>query len=98
MRIVAGSLLGFALLTLLAMSGVAAILVNYPSVLFVLKCLGALYLFYLADMLVFKAKREPLELPATHKPTGLFRAGLYLAILNPKIILFWIAFIPTLIT
>ncbi|XQF91684.1 LysE family transporter (plasmid) [Pseudoalteromonas espejiana] len=52
-----------------------------------------MYLLYLAYGLAFKAKRQLNENNKGVKPNKLIQTGFILAISNPKVILFWLAFI-----
>lgn len=96
-RVVLGSLIGFTLLTVVAMTGLGTVLASAPSIINTLKYLGAVYLLYLAYGLAFKAKRQLNENNKGVKPNKLIQTGFILAISNPKVILFWLAFIPTII-
>ncbi len=91
---VIGGALGFMILILIALLGLAHIVTDNIYLMNLIKTAGCLYLFYLGY-----------KLWNTHKLTdkkevsdqGLFIQGFILAISNPKIILFCIAFIPTII-
>jgi len=80
----------------LAASGVAAVLATAPIAFKVIQYLGAAYLIYLGiDLFRNRNKVEP----ATAHQYGVndwqfFRRGLLVDALNPKIALFFIAFIP----
>ncbi len=93
---IAGSMLGFVLLIALSMFGLAALLKASMHTLLVLKWLGATYLIWLGIQLW---RSPPLHLAplamATPRPgTQLFRQGLLSALSNPKVILFFGAFLP----
>ena len=80
----------------LAASGIAAVLATAPIAFKVIQYLGAAYLIYLGiDLLRHRNKVEP----AAAYQDGVndwqfFRRGLLVDALNPKIALFFIAFIP----
>ena len=80
----------------LAASGVAAILATTPLAFAVIQYLGAAYLIYLGIDLL---RNKPQNSPTTTFRDGVngwqyFRRGLLVDALNPKIALFFLAFIP----
>lgn len=97
MRIVLGSILGFTCLILFAMFGLATVFKHLPYLIFIIKVLGAIYLLYLAFLQLKNSKPLQLNTNDHINQTHLKSKGFYLAISNPKIILFWIAFVPTII-
>lgn len=94
--VVIGSLLEFSLLITIAVLGVANFIFDFPIGIFILSLLGAIYLFK-TSLDLFRNSTHFIEQPGnttdlcfnTH-----MRKGFSLAISNPKIILFWIAFVP----
>lgn len=94
MRVVAGSLSGFAILTAFAITGAAAFLSRYPNALFAMKLTGAIYLLFLAVKMLRKQHFYVSGGPVRER--GFFRQGFVMALSNPKIILFWLAFIPAM--
>lgn len=79
-----------------AASGLAATLAAAPLAFAVLQYLGAAYLIYLAIEL-FRAKPMPAQTPSYPQDIGgwqYFHRGLLVDLLNPKIALFFLAFIP----
>lgn len=79
-----------------AASGLAAVLAAAPLVFAVLQYLGAAYLIYLAIEL-FRAKPMPAQTPGYPDDVSgwrYFQRGLLVDLLNPKIGLFFLAFIP----
>ncbi len=79
-----------------AASGLAAALAAAPLAFAVLQYLGAAYLIYLAIEL-FRAKPMPAQTPSYPQDIGgwqYFHRGLLVDLLNPKIALFFLAFIP----
>lgn len=97
---VAGVGLGDLIGTSLAMAGVGALLATSATLFQILKFAGAAYLVYLG----IKMWRSPISLPdiPTEETTGRRRAPLFpvfrdaflVTVLNPKAILFFVAFVP----
>ena len=91
-----GGVTGFSLLIALAMFGLSALLKAAPGVLLALKWLGGAYLIWLGVQLW----RTPALLPGLAvdntlpAAVSLFRQGLLSAVANPKVILFYGAFLP----
>ena len=80
----------------LAASGVAAVLATAPLAFTIVQYLGAAYLIYLGIDL-FRGKREIAKTAAYQDGVNgwqYFRRGLLVDALNPKIALFFLAFIP----
>jgi threonine/homoserine/homoserine lactone efflux protein len=76
----------------LAVAGLSAVLINYPSLYSSVKWAGAAYLIGLGYSL-FNAK--PGDAPVLDmKPDHFFRQGLFITVLNPKAIVFYMAFFP----
>ena len=93
---VLGMTLGALLHVLLAASGLAAALAATPLAFTAVQYLGAAYLIYLGtDLLLRKPRRvEPEITLAATTDWQYFRRGLLVDALNPKIALFFLAFIP----
>ena len=84
---------GGAIWTVLAAAGLAALLATAEHALTVIRYAGALYLLYLA----WKTLRHldaPLESRGARSSWRAFRRGLVTNLLNPKIGLFFLAFLP----
>ncbi|ABY98256.1 TPA: LysE family transporter [Pseudomonas putida] len=96
---IVGGVFGFSALIALAMFGLSALLQTSASVLGVLKWVGGAYLIWLGIQLW----RSPgLQLELTERSArlgnaGLFRQGLLSAMANPKVLLFYGAFLPQFI-
>ena len=93
---VTGGMLGFVVLMALSMFGLAALLKASVHALLVLKWLGAAYLIWL-DIQLWRAPAlhlTPLESAAPRPGLQLFHQGLLSALSNPKVILFFGAFLP----
>lgn len=93
---VTGGMLGFVLLMALSMFGLAALLKASVHALLVLKWLGAAYLIWLGIQLWRSPPLHltPLESAVPRPGLQLFRQGLLSALSNPKVILFFGAFLP----
>jgi threonine/homoserine/homoserine lactone efflux protein len=87
-----GVILGDQVLMWMAVAGVAALLAAYPTAFDAVQWLGAAYLTWLgAKMLLAK----PGAAPVLHiKPHHYMRQALMITLLNPKAILFYMAFFP----
>ncbi|NTY91834.1 LysE family translocator [Pseudomonas putida] len=96
---IVGGVFGFSALIGLTMFGLSALLQTSASVLSVLKWVGGAYLVWLGIQLW----RSPgLQLELTERSArlgnaGLFRQGLLSAMANPKVLLFYGAFLPQFI-
>lgn len=81
-----------------AMAGLSALAATFHSVFLVLKYLGVAYLAYLA----WKMWCDPVEideeaLPKRQSGVSMFLAGFALTIGNPKIMVFYLALLPSLL-
>jgi len=96
---IVGGVFGFSALIALAMFGLSALLQASAAVLSVLKWVGGAYLIWLGIQL-WRSPGLHLELTAQSARlgnTGLFRQGLLSAMANPKVLLFYGAFLPQFI-
>ncbi len=93
---VAGAAAGLAVHTTLAALGVSALIVAAPTAFLALKTAGALYLLWLAWQAIRHG--SALALPAGGGPrgghAGTFAAALGINLLNPKVALFFLTFLP----
>ncbi|HEV8394480.1 MAG TPA: LysE family translocator [Vicinamibacterales bacterium] len=84
--------------TLAAAFGLSAILATSANAFTVVKFAGAAYLVYLgAKMLLERAPApdaSPIVVPAHDRAWAIYRAGLLTNVLNPKVALFFLAFLP----
>ncbi|RZS40971.1 threonine/homoserine/homoserine lactone efflux protein [Herbihabitans rhizosphaerae] len=81
---------------LLAVAGLSTVVSQAPVVLAVIKYAGAAYLVYLGVRAILAA-RSATEAHTVTPPPGLFRSfvdGMLVNLLNPKVILFFLAFLP----
>ena len=75
-----------------AVAGVSAVMAAYPAAFHAVQWLGALYLAWLgAKMLLAKPGAAPI---LQIKPHHYFRQTLFITLLNPKAIVFYLAFFP----
>jgi threonine/homoserine/homoserine lactone efflux protein len=87
-----GVIAGDQVLLWLAVAGLSAVLINYPGLYSSVQWAGAAYLIGLGYSL-FNAK--PGDAPVVNmKPDHYFRQGLFITVLNPKAIVFYMAFFP----
>jgi len=87
-----GVILGDQVLLWLAVAGVAALLSAYPAAFNAVQWLGAVYLAWLgARMLLAKPGAAPV---LQIKPHHYLRQALMITLLNPKAIVFYMAFFP----
>lgn len=81
--------------TALATGGIAALLKTYPAAFFGLKLLGAIYLLYLAyKSVTAKSHSANLKTDSSFNKKALYSRGIIMNITNPKVSLFFIAFLP----
>ncbi|MBO1581472.1 LysE family translocator [Bacillus sp. XF8] len=90
---------GITVHTLAAALGISAILYHSTIAFQILKYAGAIYLLYLAWQ-AFKERNEGIgEQAAVSLNYGaLYRKGIFMNILNPKVSLFFLAFLPQFVT
>ena len=87
-----GVILGDQLLMWLAVAGVAALLTAYPAAFHAVQWIGAAYLAWLGGKLLFA---KPGTAPILQiKPHHYLRQALAITLLNPKAIVFYMAFFP----
>jgi threonine/homoserine/homoserine lactone efflux protein len=87
-----GLIAGDQLLMWTAVAGVAAVLATYPTVFHAVQWLGAAYLAWLGfRMITAKPGSQPI---LNIQPRHYFRQALVITVLNPKAIVFYMAFFP----
>lgn len=87
-----GVIAGDQVLLWAAVAGVSALMTAYPAAFHAVQWLGALYLAWLgARMLLAKPGTVPI---LQIKPRHYFRQALLITLLNPKAIVFYLAFFP----
>ena len=88
----AGVIAGDQVLMWLAVAGVAALLTSNPAVFSFVQYAGAIYLAYLGVRMILA---KPGDAPILHmEPRRFFRQGMLITLLNPKAIVFYMAFFP----
>ena len=81
--------------TMLVMLGVAALIQSSPTALTLLKYFGAAYLLYLAfNAFKSSGKLQLGRADLKSSNMALYRRGLLMNVLNPKVLLFFLAFLP----
>lgn len=92
----AGLCSGLVVHTVAVCAGVSVLLMSSPLAFTLLKFIGAAYLFYLG-VKAFLARNES-HLDVSVAVSGkLYRKGVLMNVLNPKVILFFLAFFPQFI-
>src|SRR5688500_3793324 len=87
-----GVIVGDQILMWLAVAGVAALLSANPALFGVVQYAGAIYLAYLGIRMVLA---KPGDAPALRmEPRRFFRQAMLITLLNPKAIVFYMAFFP----
>ncbi|ETX10788.1 threonine transporter RhtB [Marinomonas ushuaiensis DSM 15871] len=92
-----GELAGVATVATLSAIGVAALLLNYPSVFLVLKYLGGAYLAYIGVQMWLSKGKMAIKMEPDGKPASrvdLISQGFITAIANPKGWAFFVALLP----
>ena len=87
-----GVILGDQVLMWLAVAGVAALLSAYPAAFQVVQWVGAGYLAWLGGTMLTSKPGAPL--PINIHPHQYLRQAMLITLLNPKAILFYMAFFP----
>jgi leucine efflux protein len=91
-----GVILGDQILLWLAVAGVAALLAAYPAVFNGVRWAGAAYLAWIGLKLLFAREGESAS-PVRIEPHHYLRQALLITLLNPKAIVFYMAFFPLFI-
>ena len=87
-----GVIAGDQVLLWAAVAGVSAVMTAYPSAFQAVQWLGAAYLTWLGFKMLFA---NPGDAPILHiKPHHYLRQALFITLLNPKAIVFYMAFFP----
>jgi len=91
-----GAITGLVLHSLLAALGISILIAAAPTAFLVLKIAGALYLLYLAFQALRSGSTLALAASARSQPRlgESYFTGLGINLLNPKIILFFVTFLP----
>jgi len=98
----AGLASGIIIHTLVIAAGLSIIIQNSPYFLFGIKIIGALYLFYLAYLTYKEGAIDATPTKSDHNEKlgmlTLYKKGFLMNVLNPKVTLFFIAFLPQFVT
>ena len=79
--------------------GVSVLLMSSPFAFACLKLAGAAYLLYLSVRAFLARRRNHFELqPAAAERGQLYRKGILMNVLNPKVVLFFLAFFPQFVS
>jgi threonine/homoserine/homoserine lactone efflux protein len=91
----AGLISGCIVHTTLIAFGISAIITTSPSVFYGIKIAGAVYLIYLAYKIYSRKSEIALNSSAPKKKySQLFKTGVIMNLLNPKVMIFFLAFFP----
>lgn len=94
-----GVIIGDQIILWLATGGVAALLIRYPEWFQLMQWVGAGYLFYMGVILLRAPVKQP-EMPVSALPIrqgSYIWHGLLVTLLNPKALIFYMAFFPQFI-
>ena len=96
LAVVAGLMTGCLVHTTLLAFGVSEIIKRSETLFWVIKLFGALYLLYLAFMVLREGSGIELSKGTTTslQLSGLFKKGFWMNVLNPKVTIFFLAFFP----
>ena len=101
--IILGLCTGIAIHTCLLVAGVSALIAASPTAFFVIQCLGAAYLLYLAYK-SFGVKAGVVQMngdsrsePGMTSARSLYMRGIIMNLTNPKVILFVLSLIPPVV-
>lgn len=90
-----GVITGDQVLLWCALAGLSALLINYPAAFHGVQWLGAAYLAYMGSRMLFA---KPGAAPILNiKPYHYMRQALAITLLNPKAIVFYMAFFPVFV-
>ncbi|WP_044747082.1 LysE family translocator [Bacillus alveayuensis] len=86
--------------TAFAAFGISAILYQSSLLFQIIKIIGAVYLLYLAWGAFQEGKKSHAVVQAVHRYScqSLYKKGIYMNLLNPKVSLFFLAFLPQFIS
>lgn len=89
---------GITVHTTAAALGISAIFYSSAALFNLVKYAGALYLLYLAYKTFRSSSAFSLAAPSELGSSALFRRGFIMNVLNPKVALFFLAFLPQFVT
>lgn len=95
-----GTQIGITVHTLLVAFGISALIVASPTAFFVLKTGGAAYLLWLAIQAIRHGSNFVVKADGDRRasPLGAFLNGLWVNLLNPKVIIFFMTFLPQFVS
>lgn len=91
---------GYLIHTVAAVLGLSALVLSSAFLFTVIKYLGALYLLYLGISSLLSCYRNDSNLTAetsNEPPKNIFKQGVIISVLNPKVAMFFLAFLPQFI-
>jgi len=91
---------GYLIHTIAAVLGLSALILSSAFLFTVIKYLGALYLLYLGISSLLNCYRNNSKLTAEmaiQTPKNIFKQGVIISVLNPKVAMFFLAFLPQFI-
>lgn len=97
LKTMAGTLCALMIHTTMAVVGLSAILVKSALLFSIIKYVGAIYLVYLGVRTLIamrKRKTETVDAIPTQKASSSFLQGLFTNLLNPKVAVFFLTFLP----
>lgn len=95
MPVTAGLMLGTVLCGILTLFGAGFFILNEPKILFTLKIIGAILLLMMGLNMIFKSRSATIEISKTGTTPYLqFFSGIVTTVTNPKILTFYLLFIP----
>jgi threonine/homoserine/homoserine lactone efflux protein len=100
MKAALGIGVGYFVHTLAACLGLSAIILSSALAFSIVKWLGAIYLLYLGVMSLKSMWKGQSNLIASHHSkleTNVFKQGVIVSVLNPKVALFFVSFLPQFI-
>jgi homoserine/homoserine lactone efflux protein len=92
-----GDIIGGVVLMVLSLVGVGAILAASATLFTLFKWLGVAYMAYLGYCQIVEARKgtaQAVKADKQHASRGSFKAGFFASLLNPKAIIFYMAFLP----
>jgi threonine/homoserine/homoserine lactone efflux protein len=93
-----GCVLGDLIFLLMAIYGLSAIALLMGNVFIIIKYIGALYLIYLGVKILHTNEGEhKIKSPEKGSFKASFMSGFFITLGNPKVILFYLSFLPTFV-
>ena len=92
-----GDIVGSVALMILSLVGVGAILAASATLFTIFKWMGVLYMAYLGCSQILAARKRTSQGESEaklHLGMGSFKAGFFASLLNPKAVIFYMAFLP----